>query len=168
MHPYDQASQIVQDAFPAIKKADEIMGGSFPSLAAADRVLAGAGLIPKGRRGLTAGTAGGLRAGEPQLGTGGRRRSPAAMLIAKSAKVGGGADIRVWAAKLQSGGVDRETIYGAYAGVGGDAALSAQQRAGDTSEFFADFVEALEGVGVDRAVILGAYQQAGGRFATGG
>lgn len=181
---YSKATQILRTRFPARATADDIVDRKFPAFGAADRIVAGAGLIPQGTRGgKTGGGRGsvgplaGNRRGTypgPRIPRGPAERSVAADLIAQDAdraaqdaaegKGGAAVDIRVWAAKLQQAGVAGETIFAAYDAAGGDAELSAQQQAGATGGFLADFVGGLEDQGVAPEVVLGTYQQAGGRI----
>lgn len=173
---YDKATAILRASFPARAAGDETVNRHFPAFGAADRVMAGAGLIPKGTRGGAGGALfnGGRRDGRgiypgPRTARGPAARSVAQELIssdAAAAAASGGpvVDIRVWAGKLGEAGVPSETIYGSYEAAGGDAALSAQQQAGETSGFLSDFVGALEGAGVSAEVVVGTYQEAGGRI----
>lgn len=174
MASYDDATKIIGRAFPSMAAANEIVGRAFPSMAAGDRILAGAGLFPRGGRGgksrgdekPTAGTSGGLRGGRrPGAVAGPHRtgpRSPAARIVGDDSAAGGVVNINVWAAKLQGAGISAEAIRNAYESAGGDAVLAPAEAAGDTADFLADFVEALEAQGADPATILGTYQQAGG------
>ena len=174
-HPYDEASDIINQAFPELGAANAIIRDLFPAAAAADRILADSGLIPRrgrgfeggGPEGLRAGTAGGIRGPLPpgtRRGphyTGPRRSLSLVSQVIRTDKAGT-VDINVWSAKMKKRGISGETIVEAYNLAGGSADLSAEQRAGNTSDFLGDFVDALEDLGADPDVILVAYHEAGG------
>lgn len=50
-HPYDEASDIINQQFPSLAAANGIMRDAFPAAATADRILAEAGMIPRRGRG---------------------------------------------------------------------------------------------------------------------
>lgn len=172
-NPYDDANKIMDVRFPAQRAANSIMGSRFPADATASRILAGAGFIP--RRGsvitgtarttpLGMATAGGLRSGPHYVQDPSKRltRSPLGKVVAGDVRAGAVVNIQVWAGLMQENGITSETILQAYETAGGSADLSAEQRAGDTSDFLGDFVTALEHLGADPAIVVATYQQAGG------
>ena len=181
-HPYDEASDIISREFPSLAAANAIIRDLFPAAAAADRILADSGLIPRrgrgfeggGPDGLRTGTAGGTRRGPlpsdtrrgPHNYTGPRRQLSLVSQAIRADKAGT-VDINVWSAKMKKRGISGETIVEAYNLAGGSADLSAEQRAGNTSDFLGDFVDALADLGADPDVVLVAYHEAGGLRAQG-
>ena len=185
--PYDAANEILNRRVPAIGSGNAILGKRLPFMDAGNRVVSRAGLIPKGggydgtgpanvgpgRRGaLPPGTRTGPLYTGPRTPLGPGRVAPDSELadklgaLVKDDQVSGAVvQIQRWAELMQANGIDYDgTIFPAYNDAGGSADLSAEQRAGDTSDFLADFTRALVNRGADPEDVLDAYQDAGGRI----